>query len=313
MEEGREHMYKNDETFADCIKLFKKNGAVTIFVEGLSENKWELRSLRKGTARLAFEAWNNPGIGDKLKIVPVAIHYSSWLKLHPVVYVEFLKNIDKKDFPDISENGVFNKKFNEQLRAILLSRCITVDQSGDTVSQNKIIGFILKNYLHGNLNAKKLQDKYLSTVDQQFKSNYKTLSDYLIKENINYNLKPETGIMRIINLVSWFIVIAAAIVYNFIPYYFCSLIVRKSTEGNDFHDSVLYCILLVIYPIYLITLFYVTTRYINLGSGLLVAFLAAYSAYFYEASKRYIVTSFQRSKLVTVQDMLKRLYEINNG
>ena len=86
-EEGKEYLHKNEETFSDCIEIFKKNGALVIFSEGISENKWELRPLRKGTARLAFEAWNNSDIGDKLKIVPVSIHYSSWLKMSPVVYV----------------------------------------------------------------------------------------------------------------------------------------------------------------------------------------------------------------------------------
>jgi 1-acyl-sn-glycerol-3-phosphate acyltransferase len=312
-EEGKELMHKNAETFSECMDLFKKNGALVIFSEGFSENKWDLRPLRKGTARLAFEAWNNSEVGDKLKVVPVAIHYSSWLKIHPVVYVEFLKNIEKSDIPDTDESGPFNKKFNDLLRDTLDSRCITIDKNGDVISQNKVIGFFLKNYLNGAINAKKIQNTYAASHNPEFKSNYKAISDFLIRENINYNLKPETGLLSIINLVSWCILFVPAFVYNFIPYYLCKLIVWRGTKGNDFHDSVLYCILMITYPLYLIALYSITTYYIGIIGGILNVFLAVYSAYFHEASKRYILCFYKRSKLVIVGDLFKKLFETNNG
>ncbi len=192
-EEGRELMHKNDETFSYCIEVFKKNGSVIIFSEGISENKYELRPLRKGTARLAFDSWNNPKVGARLKVVPVAIHYSSWLKICPKVNVEFLKNIEKSEFEGIEEQGILNKNFNDKLKSILNEKCITVDKSQDIASQNKVIGFSIKNYINGVDYVNKLQKRFHLTDDKTFKSNYKALSDFLIKENINYALKPEKG------------------------------------------------------------------------------------------------------------------------
>ncbi len=312
-EEGKEYLYKNDETFLYCMEVFKKNGALMIFSEGLSENKYDLRPLRKGTARLAFEAWNNPEISDKLKIVPVAIHYSSWLKIHPVVYLDFLKSIEKKEFTDLTETGLFNRSFNEKLKNILTEKCIVVDKIGDIVSQNKIVGFMLKNYLRGATNAKKMQNKYFMAENEKFKLAYKALSGFLIKENINYDLKPEVGIMKIVNLVTWVIVFVTACIYNGIPYYMGRFIVRKSTKGNDFYDSLLYCMLMLIYPVYLIILFSITTCYVNFRAGLLDIFLATFSAFYYEASKRYIHCFFKRKQLGVVQGMLKPLFEKDNG
>ncbi|HTB32688.1 MAG TPA: 1-acyl-sn-glycerol-3-phosphate acyltransferase [Bacteroidia bacterium] len=312
-EEGKELMHKNTGTFSACIEIFKKNGAVTIFTEGFSENKYELRPLRKGTARLAFEAWNNPEIGAKLKVVPVAIHYSSWLKIHPVVYVEFLKNIEKDDFDNIDENGLLNKKFNDLLREALAAKCIMIDQGGNIVSQNKITGFILKNYLNGTVNAKILQNKYVANVTSEFRSRYKELSDFLINGNINYDMKFGNAAMNIINLIGWFIVFGAALIYNFIPYYLCRIFVRKTTKSNDFHDSLLYCMLLMIYPLYLFALFSVFTHYANFQAGILAAFLAAFSAFYYEAAKRYILSFFKKKQLIKVKAMFKGLFETNNG
>ncbi len=311
-EEGKDLMYKNAETFADCIELFKKNGAVIIFSEGLSENKWELRPLRKGTARLAFEAWNNSDIGEKLKVVPVAIHYCSWLKIHPVVYVDFLPGIEKTHFSDSDESGLFNKKFNDLLRAILTGRCINLDKSTDIVSQNKLTGFMLKNYIDGAWSAKKLQNKYSSSKEPEFKLNYKVLADFLIKENINYDLKFTSSIMNVINLIGWMIVFPVAWLSNFIPYYFCKAIVWKSTGGNDFHDSLFYCMLLITYPIYLWGLFLTIAHFKDFIAGLIVLFLVVFSAYYYEASKRYILCYFKRKQLIEVKAMFRKLFEKGN-
>lgn len=312
-EEGQELIYKNNETFSYSIELFKKNGALVIFPEGLSENKYDLRPLRKGIARLAFEAWNNSEISDKLRIVPIAIHYSSWLKIRPIVYVEFLKNIEKKEFIDLTESGFFNKSFNEKLKMIFSEKCIVVDKTSNTISQNKIISFMLKNYLNATANTKKIQDKYINEVNGKFKSDYNALSDFLTKENVNYDLKREKGIMKFINLISWFIVFGTAFIYNFIPYFIAAFISRKSTKGNDFHDSLLYCVLMFIYPVYLIILFSITTDCVNYKAGLLDVFLTAFSAFYYEAAKRYILTFFKGEKLVIVHDMLKKFFEKGNG
>jgi len=312
-EEGKELMHKNNETFSYCMEVFKKKGALVIFSEGLSENKWELRSLRKGTARLAFEAWNNPEIAERLKVVPVAIHYSSWTKIHPVATVEFLKSMERNSFDKLDETGYFNRIFNEKLKERLSEKCIVVDKTGDAGLQNKMVAFMLKNFANGASDAKWLQDQYSEPENEKFKSNYNALSNFLTKDNINYDLKPGVGIMKWIDLVGWFIVKVTALIYNFIPYYICKFIVRGTTKGNDFYDSLLYCMLMLIYPVYLIVLFFTTNHEVNYQAGLINVFLAAFSAYYYEASKRFIQSFFKRKELVVVHNMFNQLFEKGNG
>ncbi len=311
-EEGRELMHKNNDTFSYCIEVFKKNGAVMIFSEGVSENKWELRPLRKGTARLALDAWSNPEVGDRLKVVPVVIHYSSWLKIHPKIHIEFLKNIEKNSIAESGESGLFNKNFNELLTSTLSAKCIQVDKTKDVNSQNKVTEFILKNYVNGTAIAKKLQDKYTASNNPEFISDYKKLADFLTNENINYDLTMGSGIMNVVNLMGWYIVIAIAIILNFIPYYLCKFLVR-GTKGNDFHDSLLYCMLLIVYPIYLITLFVIAHTVKDWTSSIVTVFLTAYSAFYYESSKRYILSFSKKDKLKIVKQMFSRLFETSNG
>lgn len=313
IEEGKENLHKNEETFSYCIDILKENGAVSIFPEGFSENKWELRPLRKGTARLAFEAWNNPEVSDKLRIVPVIIHYSSWLKMFPRVYVEFLENIEKKSFTSWEEPGIFNKQFNEKLKDILSRKCIAVDENSDAATQNKIIGFLLKNATKGATTAKKLQDKYLLPGSEIFKVNYKALSEFLTRGNINYDSKSGTSIGTILLLLPTCLLFIVAWIYNFIPYLLSKFIAWIITKGNDFHDSLMYCSLMLLYPIYLVILFYFSVHYSSLWTGIENLVIALISAHFYESSKRTTWSFWKRKKLIIVRQMFSRLFETNNG
>jgi 1-acyl-sn-glycerol-3-phosphate acyltransferase len=84
--EGVENLEHNYTTFEACQQTFEEGGIVLIFSEGRCENEWHLRSLRKGTARLATTAWKK---GIPLKVVPVALNYSSFRKFGKEVHLYF--------------------------------------------------------------------------------------------------------------------------------------------------------------------------------------------------------------------------------
>lgn len=75
MSEGAENLGRNYGTFDDCLEVFKKSGIVLIFSEGESLNGWNMRALKKGTARLALNAWEK---NIPLQIIPLGINYSSF-------------------------------------------------------------------------------------------------------------------------------------------------------------------------------------------------------------------------------------------
>jgi 1-acyl-sn-glycerol-3-phosphate acyltransferase len=66
--EGVENLNSNYETFESCKNLFRKNGIVLIFSEGKCINEWHLRPLKKGTARLAINSWEE---NIPLQVLPV--------------------------------------------------------------------------------------------------------------------------------------------------------------------------------------------------------------------------------------------------
>lgn len=93
--EGKENIEENYNTFNECINVFKKNGIVLIFSEGLCVNEWKLRPLMKGTARLVINALDQ---GIDLKLLPLGINYNSFSRFGKNVILNFDSVIKKEDF-----------------------------------------------------------------------------------------------------------------------------------------------------------------------------------------------------------------------
>ena len=117
LSEGAENLNSNYDTFAKCRDIFRKNGIVLIFSEGLCINEWKLRSLKKGTARLAFSSWQE---GIDLTILPVGINYHSFKSYGKNVHLNFGKPFgkDEFDYQNMDGNGI--KAFNEKLKNELI-------------------------------------------------------------------------------------------------------------------------------------------------------------------------------------------------
>lgn len=111
--EGVENLSHNYKTFKACQDLFRKNGLVLIFSEGLCENEWKLRPLKKGTARLAVQSWEE---NIPLKILPVGINYSAFRKFGKNVHVYFGDLITKEKLDWNNAEGALHLQFNAILK-----------------------------------------------------------------------------------------------------------------------------------------------------------------------------------------------------
>ena len=94
--EGAQNLEENYGTFDECIKVFRKKDIVLIFTEGECVNEWNLRPLKKGTARLIIKAWED---GIPLQIIPTGINYSSFSRFGKNVILNFGDVLSKNDHP----------------------------------------------------------------------------------------------------------------------------------------------------------------------------------------------------------------------
>lgn len=114
--EGVENLEENYKTFEQCKDIFKKDGIVLIFSEGKCINEWHLRTLKKGTARLTISSWQED---IDVKILPVAINYSSFKVFGKNVKLFFGDIITKEDIDYNDSHGNAIKWFNDTLKAQL--------------------------------------------------------------------------------------------------------------------------------------------------------------------------------------------------
>jgi 1-acyl-sn-glycerol-3-phosphate acyltransferase len=124
--EGAENLEYNYTTFNSCEKLFEANKIVLIFSEGNCINEWHLRALKKGTARLALNAWKN---NIPLKILPLGINYSSFRFFGKNLVLNFGNIISEKDFSKNISDGKFIKNLNEKLKSQLQNLVFEIDKN----------------------------------------------------------------------------------------------------------------------------------------------------------------------------------------
>lgn len=307
-EEGmKNNLSKNEETFSYCMDVLKEGDTILVFSEGLCENEWYLRPLRKGTSRLVYDAWNDPELGNKLKVIPVATNYSGWHGSGNSTYVELLKPIEKESVPDSGEQGLFLRKFNTILSTCLSERIVSIDKTKDTETQNTLTGFLLKNFTNGDELAKKASLEFANPDSKEYHKKYIELANYIKAENLRYYTDG--------NIVSFLValfILPFAFILNIIPYLVCKYIAEKTTGKNVFYDSVFFGSLLLLGPIYMLGLTLLSLHFTHSYYCFLLPIIAMLSAWSYESAKRHYYSFLQRKKLAKVSVMLNELFGKGN-
>jgi 1-acyl-sn-glycerol-3-phosphate acyltransferase len=119
LSEGKQNLPKNYDTFDQCHHVLSKNGIIIIFGEGLSENNWDLRPLKKGGSRIMQQAWTSNDVKN-LQVLPVGITYEHFDGGGKAVSIRFGKAFGKEIFEDI-DNPNFSQRVNEKLYNDLLN------------------------------------------------------------------------------------------------------------------------------------------------------------------------------------------------
>ena len=132
--EGAENLEHNYKSFEKCKEIFKQNGIVLIFSEGRCINEWHLRSLKKGTARLAISAWQE---GIPLKVLPTGLNYNSFYSFGKNLQLNFGSIITEKDFEVDHTHGKSISDFNNKLQQQLKQLVFEIDKNDHAAIKEK--------------------------------------------------------------------------------------------------------------------------------------------------------------------------------
>jgi 1-acyl-sn-glycerol-3-phosphate acyltransferase len=100
--DGINNMEKNNETFDKSVNILLNKGSIVIFAEGNHSNQRNLRPMKKGFARIAYQTLERHPDLD-LVILPVGINYSNHRFSGSKVSLVFGEPIRPKDYYPLFE------------------------------------------------------------------------------------------------------------------------------------------------------------------------------------------------------------------
>ena len=226
LSEGREYLALNDNTFESCKNILLQGGIVLIFSEGLCVQKWQLQPFKKGTARIAFTAWNEPNITDNFRVQPVSINYHSFTQFGKQIIVHFGDIITKPETLLNANEGEKIQQFNTLLTK-RLSNGMLLANGDETLVQTLIANHT--QFIHSPATA--IADLQYLQANNKLSTLPKTHNTLLLK------------ILLLLPAVIGFALHAAL-------YFPVKKLVQLTTKSTVYYDSALFGVLLILYPFY---------------------------------------------------------------
>jgi 1-acyl-sn-glycerol-3-phosphate acyltransferase len=242
LSEGKEYLALNDATFERCTRILTKGGIVLIFSEGLCLNQWKLRALKKGSARIALNAWKQQEIESAFRILPVSLNYSSFTRFRKNVIIQFGKTIQRSAIPAGSSEGEQIIELNK----LIYSRL----EKGMVSAQNdqEVIAFLLSNFFL--LNAGKSQ-LITALREKQMLLNHRCKLTFNKLKGTKKVVVSTVGFITSISVALLLFIPAIIGLLLHLPLYFpLKSFIKKKTEGTVFYHSALFGALIIIYPVY---------------------------------------------------------------
>jgi 1-acyl-sn-glycerol-3-phosphate acyltransferase len=125
--DGFSSLKGNDEIFTKTIDVIKNKNGLVILPEGNHEGFRRLRQLKKGICRVAFQSDEATGNNLKIKIIPVGIEYTHYIRYRQVLTVVYGKPIEVSEFHELyrtSPERALNelkKKLSEAIKDIMVN------------------------------------------------------------------------------------------------------------------------------------------------------------------------------------------------
>jgi 1-acyl-sn-glycerol-3-phosphate acyltransferase len=247
LSEGKEYLSLNDATFERCTKILLDGGIVLIFSEGLCLNQWHLRPLKKGTARIALNAWKHQTVKDTFPVLPVTFNYSSFNDFRKTVIIDFGEPMFYENIPQEKNEAEQVVLFNKILHA-RLERGILFEKN-----HTEIIPFLLtnsnviKNKDHEAIRVlKRKQTLLLNLRHESF--------FYKLKKTKQFTAYSSILILNLVLIVLLSVPALAALIIH-LPFYLpLKYFIKKKTQGTVFYHSALFSSLIIFYPLYVLLL-----------------------------------------------------------
>jgi glycerol-3-phosphate O-acyltransferase / dihydroxyacetone phosphate acyltransferase len=300
LKEGAENLHKNKDTFERCYQILQQGGMVLIFSEGACVHEKRLRTLKKGTARLAFGAEEGSNGQLDLQVLPVGINYTYPTLFRKEMMIGIAPPIELKDLlPEYSENpakaiNTFNERLTNGLRLnvieqtkgteSLTEQLFILNRSNDPSFDSR---YWLSPSHHRLYNEKMIaeqvnelyskQPRSFADLAEQSASYFKQLESYSLHDRdlANPVKKLSKSLLLIIAGMPVFIL---GYLLNYIPAWIASKIADTKVRRVEFFSSVRMTVGFFLYLLYYVVLV-VGVSFISARTGAILFFILPASGY----------------------------------
>lgn len=277
MRDGKEHLAKNDKTFADSIKVLENNCALALFPEAAHSAKRQMLPHKKAVPRIVFKAEEIAPKNLDIQIIPTGIYYSSYWKFNRSVLVNFGKPIAvnnyleaynenpsaatltlRDDLERAIEQQTLNIKSTEHYDCFELIRSVYGNAYAEKTGNNKglVSRFSSDQKLVKKLEELESRNKKETDRICQNTRKYEAcvrkagLRSWLVENHHNNILK--LGLNKLVLLIT-LPVFAFGFLFNAVPFLTIDFIVRRKVKDFAFWSSYALVLGFTLFPIAYLT------------------------------------------------------------
>ena len=278
--DGVDTLQKNEEIFQICVDRLANKEAIIIFPEGNHDDKKRIRPIKKGAARIAFQAEDQNDHQLGIHIVPVGVNYSAYRNFRGDVLVNYGKPIVVSDYYELYQENSQRAlvKITQDIRQGMKDTVIDISSREDyDVIERLFESFGKDNAVELGLNPKKFHDVFVAEKDliQKIEADFKEDSPAIEEVRTQTRLykdglkklkmrdhviarPPKSRFVLLLGAIALILGLPVhlyGVLHNYIPYKIADRMALKFFKDDHFHSSIRFGVGFFLFPIYYLLLF----------------------------------------------------------
>lgn len=273
LRDGKENLEKNEQTFADSIKVLEHNFALALFPEAAHSGKRQMLVHKKAVPRIVFMAEEKTNNQLDIQIVPTGIYYSHYWKFNRTVIVNFGDPIPVKSFmktyaesPNTAVIDLKNKIYDailpltinikskkyyeefERIREIYGNHFLNRQQLKATAQNLFYSGQKLAERLD---ELEVTQPEETQKLAEEVKNYAQLLKKLKLRNWLVDNAENHTGIIFLhsVILLAGLPLFLFGFIFNAIPFFLIDRVIRKKVKDKSFWSTFFLVAGIVLFPV----------------------------------------------------------------
>lgn len=161
--DGYENLAQNDKIFQKTMEVLRNKNGLVILPEGNHGGFKRLRQLKKGIARIAFQAEDFSGGELDLQIVPIGIDYSDYVRVRSHLLIRVGEPFSVKNYMDLyhKNNAHAYNSLMEDLGKRMKAEMINIETEEDYDAYMCLLNMFTGRYVKQNKLSKTQNQRFI--------------------------------------------------------------------------------------------------------------------------------------------------------